>query len=321
MPGSGRWGGGEILFHAFNVTGIQPSSQADLFAVDVAGGAVRRLTEEPLAGGIVDDRDPAWSPQRTRLVSYREDSKGVSLVLRQSDGNPIAELPVAGREPVWMTNHRLLCGVIGRDAAGKWNRTDLVTVATHDAATTPLTAAAPCEFFASPAWHPTSGLVATLTRTDPAVHLELSSHLVWVAAARVKSAITGGPPVTSAEVVPLATGEDRCTDPAWSPDGTTVAFATGRPCVSPGLLQQCEIALVRPARPHHIRLVTDDSAARYADGIDDLSPVFSPDGLWLAWARGYEHQWAHLIVQRIGAPKTRHVLLGDKQWCRGGLSW
>ncbi len=73
--------------------------------------------------------------------------------------------------------------------------------------------------------------------------------------------------------------------------------------------------LVRP------RLITDDSAGLYETGLCDSSPVFSPDGQWLAWCRGYEDAWANIVLQKLSDPGTRRVVVADTHWWRGGLSW
>jgi hypothetical protein len=73
--------------------------------------------------------------------------------------------------------------------------------------------------------------------------------------------------------------------------------------------------LVRP------RLVTDDSAGLYGTGLCDSSPVFSADGQWLAWCRGHEDEWAHIVLQKLSDPGTRRVVVADRHWWRGGLSW
>ena len=53
----------------------------------------------------------------------------------------------------------------------------------------------------------------------------------------------------------------------------------------------------------------------------ETSPHFSPDGQWLAWCRGYEESWSQIVLQRVSDPGSRHILVADTHWWRGGLSW
>jgi hypothetical protein len=73
--------------------------------------------------------------------------------------------------------------------------------------------------------------------------------------------------------------------------------------------------------PGTIEWVTDDSSGSYDSGLNDGSPAFSPDGAWLAWARGHEDDWTTIVVQRLGTTSAPAVLLGDQHWFRWGLDW
>jgi hypothetical protein len=39
------------------------------------------------------------------------------------------------------------------------------------------------------------------------------------------------------------------------------------------------------------------------------------------WSRGYEDEWAQIVLQKPSDPATRFVLVADKHRWRGGLSW
>lgn len=319
LPGEGREG--EILFFAYATDGTEPTSQEDIFGVDSDTAAERRLTDESSGTPFISDRDPSWSPDRTRFVHARNDD----LVISTAAGATLTTHPVPVRTPVWIDDSTVLGVVHQLGPAGTFDRADLVAVDAASGAQTPITAVALGEWLAAPAWHPTSGLAAHLTRQDPVTSAHLSAGLVHLDAVAVAAVVAGGPPVAAGALTALTPGTDWDSNPDWSPDGTTLAFSTLRPCatVSTGgtPLLQHEIALMRPLDPATVTLVTDDATGDYPDGLSDDSPAFSRDGTWLAWVRGYEDSWTRLIVQELGDPSTRSELLGGTSWFRHGLDW
>lgn len=109
---------------------------------------MRRLTDDTTTGTFVSDRDPDWSPTRTRVVSMRHD--GVTpmvLTIRRPVGTMVSTVPVEGTEPVWMNGRRVLCGLMGVDAGGERNRTDIAAVSVPGGAVRQVTndSAAPYE--------------------------------------------------------------------------------------------------------------------------------------------------------------------------------
>lgn len=311
----------EILFFAWTIDGTEPTSQEDIFAVDVRTGAVRRLTDESSGVPFISDRDPSWSPDRSRIVHARAGQLVVSTPL----GAPIDVLAVEGTTPVWIDDTTVLCTVHRIGGGGSIDRADLVAVDTDSGAQTAISAVDPGEYLAQPAWHPSAGLAAVLTREIPATHAHLTTGLVHLSASAVQGVLAGGAAVTAADVTALTPGTAWDSEPDWSPDGTRLAFSTLRPCATltgAGTpLLQSEVALLELATPSTIQLVTDDATRDYADGINDGSPAFSPDGKVLAWVRGYEDDWTHIVLQRIGKPATRRTLLGGPHWFRHGLDW
>jgi hypothetical protein len=88
-----------------------------------------------------------------------------------------------------------------------------------------------------------------------------------------------------------------------------------------------DLAIVTPPSPPGgggagaIEWVTDDTSGDYDTGLNDGSPAFSPDGLWLAWARGHEDDWTKIVFKRLGDHAAPTVLLDDEHWFRWGLDW
>ena len=299
--------------------------------MDVATGTVRRLTDQSSGVPFISDRDASWSPDHSRIVFMSSDAiVPTHLPVLSAAGGPIADLPVEGATPIWVDAATVLC-VVGRAGPdGIYNRDDLVAVDVPSGSVRPVTAVAPGEHLGEPAWHAAGGLVTTLVREDPVTGEWSGSQLVVAPPAAVTAALAGGSPLTTASFTDVAPGSTWPAGPDWSPDGSRIAFSATRPCATtqpdgtPVL--QMDIAVVTlPAPggggPGALEWITDDTAGDYDAGLNDGSPAFSPDGLWLAWARGHEDDWTTIVLKQLGDSGVPTVLLGDQHWFRWGLDW
>jgi hypothetical protein len=238
------------------------------------------------------------------------------LTIRNTAGTLLLTIDVPASQPIWMDRSRILACLVGQA-----DRTDIVCVGMtgqiHN-----ITAAQPSEYLSSPAWHPTAGLLATLDTSNMSTWA--STQLVHATAAAVTTAITSGTPIPVSAMTPVSTaGTSNSSGSSWSPDGLRIAYVTPRPCATTQAgvpINQLDIAIMSLASGR-VQLITDDSAGTYDDGLNDDSPLFSPDGQWLAWCRGYEDGWAQIILQRLDNPSSRRVLVADTHRFRAGLCW
>lgn len=323
--GHGNTPSGEILFFAWTLDGTEPTNQEDIFAVDAATGAVRRLTDQSSGVPYVSDRDASWSPDHSRVVFMSSDAiVPTHLPVLSAAGSPVADLPVEGTVPVWLDDTTVVCCLARLGPGGSFDRTDLVAVRVPDGAVSALTALGAGEHLGEPAWHAGSGMAATFTREDPGSGELLEQRLVVASAAAVAGVRAGGAPLVSAAFIEVAAGHDYPAAPAWSPDGSLLAFSAVRPCATTTPegtpVRQMDLAVLTRASGA-VEWVTDDTSGNYDDGLNDGSPAFSPDGQWLAWARGHEDDWTRIMVRRVGHGHQASVLLDGTHWFRWGLDW
>ena len=109
-------------------------------------------------------------------------------------------------------------------------------------------------------------------------------------------------------------GSDRADiDPSWSPDGTKIAFASGRDCVF-GQCSNLNIYVMNADGSNPIRL-TDNRGSDNAD----FNPSWSPDGTKIAFTRDYRNgNWDIYVMNADGSDQTR--LTDNTARCPGTIS-
>jgi WD40-like Beta Propeller Repeat len=192
---------------------------------DGAGGALSLVTPAGdrlgLTTGAVDDAQPAWSPDGTKLAFARIDKTaavdGSAIWVINRDGSNLRKIaapsPCLSRDPAWSPDGKKIAFWSSRDhcdeAAADFGDYTLyvydlltgVTTALGDATTNR----------AAPAWSPDGKKLAFASDGDGGVGFEICV---------MNADGTGAARITN------ASGHD--TDPSWSPDGRKIAFRSER---------------------------------------------------------------------------------------------
>lgn len=216
-----------------------PFGPGTVWTMDSAGGTPHRLTTG------IDARDPAWTPDGSRLVFTRETSDGSDLwSMRASDGANLHEVTSGAPldfEPAWSPDGTRIAFTRGSAEGDVGDiyvltvATGVVTRVTHSATT----------YDHQVAWSP-DGTRLVFERDG-----NTASSIYTVAAA-------GG------AVVRLTNGAFFDVGPAWSPDGTMIAFGSDR---SGDFLDDLWLMNTGGTGKHDIRSLTGSEA------IPDWQPV------------------------------------------------
>jgi hypothetical protein len=268
--------GGLILFNG------EVRSEVHVFVMHPDGTGQVDLT--PNASGY----SAHWSPDRSRIVfeTYRNGANEVFVM--HADGSHQARL-AAGRSPAWSPDGSRIAfigsaGLTIMNADGSHPR-PLQTGRQPD----------------SPAWSPDGSAIA-YTEVNPSRCTLILFDLFCAQDIHVLNADgSGGHQVTHAT--------DALTSslsPAWSPDGTAIAFTRGAPLSGGG----GELFLVAPDGTQLSQLTSTST-------VTEAFPVWSPDGRALAFAQvsrttpGADYDLA-LIARQGGAPVTLLAQPGEQ---------
>ncbi|WP_370895035.1 hypothetical protein [Janibacter sp. GXQ6167] len=264
------------------------TSQEDIFTCSPVTGVIERVIDDRANLTYVSDRNPSWSPDRTRFIIHRgsETDPTSRLVIVSATSGATLEVLGAGHSPVWADVETILhLGAVGDPDDARWEIFAL-NPSTH--ASVQITDLSPGFEITGHAWHPSAGLALALV--DPAAG-DVSVRVASSAAVAVARA--GGVPISSAAVAPIGPPDTQLSSPAFSPDGSRIAVATWQPG------QGSRVAEVTTATGA-LALVPGPSDPTLSDG----GPVYSPDGKTLAFVRGYEDEWSEIWLYPVG-PSTK----------------
>ena len=253
-----------------------------LYVVQADGSALVRLTSDTLTYDT-----PAWSPDASRIAVSQ---LGHGLVVMNADGSNPRLVSSASGNPTWSADGTWI-------RVGGWTVQD---VRADGSETRPV-----CTITVSPSdLTPVLGPINSVGSGGTAIAWSPDGHKVVFTI----FADEGGDGFTQ-----LYQSDDRCSTPrrltsaqaftqsaesapAWSPDGTRVAFWS----FSAG------IAIVDPTAPENVRTVVPQPGNFAFDFWTALS--WSPDGRWIAYANANPREI--LVVRSSGSDVPRRVGAG-----------
>lgn len=250
---------GKLVFAAGN------QGREELFVATIGRPGARRLTRNRVA-----DTDPAWSPDGTRVAFAR----GGRIALANADGSGLRLLTTGERDsnPSWSPRGARIAFVrsAGESSSIRWLEVRSGREGRFSWSG---------EGQRDPAWSRRGPLAYAGTTEDG------TSDLFFVA-----------PTAGSANQV-VALGDDI--QPAWSPNGRSVAFSSNRSGTF-------DIYVMR-TDGNDVRQITAGAA-------DETSPVWSPDGTRIAFVDG-----GHLTVVRADGSGATRLAAGAAP--RTALDW
>lgn len=257
---------GEIAFmRARSLDGMD--IEADLYAMDVSGAGERRLTDTPGLDGF-----PAWSPDGERLVFVSDrDGGNWELYAMKADGSEqtrLTDTPENEATPAWSPDGEKIAFATDINAA------PAVWVMNADGS-----GRKQLESGLFPSWSPDGARIAFNDYYGQTPYLE------------VMNVDGSGRRRFGASLLQLMSGLGGAEEPAWSPDGEKLAFAS-----------------VGDETDIYVMNVDGSGRGRLTDipGNDHWPPTWSPDGTRIAFTSDGADETGDIYVMNAdGSGLTR----------------
>lgn len=306
--------GHEIAYFGYSVTGYdgETTSQEDLFVVSPSSGAVRRLTDDRSAPGVVSDRDPAWSPDRSVLAVHRSTGGPSVLHLVSSLTGATVDSLVEGFSPAWLDARTLLYLSSIDAGTGRTydpGRTEVWCVDLVTRVTTRITSLGAGAHATTVSWHPTAGLALGYTAAGLPGGPAERDAVATVPVAVVAAARASGTLVTSGDLTFHTGASVNAGQPDWAPSGDALALVTWPDGGA--------------ARAAYLDLATGALTTVPAPppGHGDHGPAWSPDGRTIAFARGDEDAWSEIWLYAVASGSLSRLTDDSRGRFKGSLDW